>query len=94
MSGDSIEPEPAEWPINGELDLHAFRPAEIAELLDAYVDACLERGIRDLRIVHGKGIGTLRRTVEAWLRKDPRVATFSPGGASSGSWGATLVRLK
>lgn len=88
------ENDPPPLPINGELDLHAFRPQDTAELLDAYVEACLEAGIRDLRIIHGKGIGVVRRTVEAWLRKDPRVASFAPGGQGGGSWGATIVRLK
>lgn len=88
------EPEPIEQPIDGTLDLHTFRPQDTAELLDAYFDECLRAGIRDLRIIHGKGQGVLRRTVEAFLRRDSRVRSFVPGGSGSGSWGATLVTLR
>lgn len=89
MSEDTVE-----WPIDGTLDLHAFQPREIAELLDAYFSACLERGIHEVRVVHGKGRGTLKTTVEHLLKQDPRVAASAPGGHSGGGWGATLVRLK
>lgn len=87
------EDDPIEMPIDGTLDLHTFRPQEIGELLDAYFDACLERGITQVRVVHGKGTGTLRRTVEHHLQKDPRVQSWAAGGFGGGSWGATLVTL-
>lgn len=86
--------EPVEIPINGELDLHTFAPRETAAVLDAYIEACLERGIHSLRVIHGKGTGTLRDTVHARLRKDPRVLHFHLGNETSGGWGATLVTLK
>lgn len=85
--------DPVEIPINGELDLHTFAPRETAAVLDAYVEACLERGIYSLRVIHGKGTGTIRETVHAWLRRDPRVRSFRLGDETSGAWGATLVRL-
>ena len=88
------EDDPIQVPIDGTLDLHAFRPQEIGALLDAYLDACLEQGVFELRIIHGKGTGTLRRTVESHLRRDPRVTRWSPGGFTGGSWGATLVTLR
>ena len=86
--------EPVEMPIDGTLDLHTFRPQEIGELLDAYFEACLERGILQVRVVHGKGTGTLRRTVEHHLRQDARVRHWAPGGFAGGSWGATVVDLR
>lgn len=85
--------EPVEIPITGELDLHTFAPRETAAVLDAYVDACLSRGLYALRVIHGKGTGTRRETVHAWLRRDPRVLGFRLGDESSGGWGATLVQL-
>ncbi|OUW15375.1 MAG: DNA mismatch repair protein MutS [Opitutales bacterium TMED158] len=88
------EPEPIEMPINGELDLHTFRPPEVKDLLEDYFEACLERDIRQVRVIHGKGIGTLRETVHAFLRQSDRVDSFRLGDESSGSWGATLVSLK
>ena len=91
------EPEemsPVRIPITGELDLHTFRPREIASLLDSYLAECARAGRREVRIVHGKGTGTLRETVHAWLRRSPRVAGFRLGDELNGSWGATLVTLK
>ncbi len=90
----TLPPElPVELPVNGELDLHNFAPREIKPLVLAYVDACLARGITELRIVHGKGIGNLRRTVHAVLDRHPRVKGYRLGGHGGGSWGATLVDL-
>ncbi|BDG09870.1 hypothetical protein AMPC_29830 [Anaeromyxobacter paludicola] len=83
-----------ELPIDGTLDLHAFRPAEAAALVADYLDACHARGLLAVRIVHGKGTGALRRTVEAALRRHPRVAAFGPAGEDGGGWGATLVTLR
>ncbi len=88
------EPDPIEIPINGELDLHTFRPSDIKPLLEDYFEACLEKGILRVRVIHGKGTGTLRETVHAQLRKSKRVESFRLGDESSGSWGATLVQLK
>lgn len=86
--------EPVALPITGELDLHTFQPADLGELIPAYLAECAARGIREVRIVHGKGTGTLRTTVHALLRRDPRVASFRSGDESSGSWGATIATLR
>jgi DNA-nicking Smr family endonuclease len=87
-------PEPVRIPITGEIDLHTFRPAEVAGLVDEYLAACRERGLTSARIVHGKGTGTLRETVHAVLRRSPLVASYRLGDETAGGWGATLVRLK
>jgi len=88
------EPEPVEFPINGELDLHTFRPSDLGDLIPDYIEACLEKGIFRLRIIHGKGIGTLRDTVHSLLKRDPRVDRFQLADQTEGSWGATIVWLK
>lgn len=85
--------EPIAIPITGELDLHTFRPAEISRLLTDYLEECRRRGIRRVRIVHGKGTGTLRETVHACLRRSPVVRSFALGDETSGGWGATLATL-
>ena len=84
--------ELTEYPIDGTLDLHMFRPKECAEAVEAYLEACAKKGIRDVRIIHGKGIGTLREQLRAQLTKHPEVEAFSIGG--DGNWGASTVRLK
>lgn len=87
-------PEPVPLPITGELDLHTFRPQDLGELIPEYLAQCAARGIYEIRIVHGKGTGTLRTTVHALLRRSPLVQSFRSGDEHTGSWGATLVTLK
>ena len=93
MPGESSE-QPVEIPITGELDLHTFRPAEIADLLDNYLVECQRRDLLRVRIIHGKGTGTLRTLVHARLRLSPLVIGFAQGDEHSGGWGATIVTLK
>lgn len=90
----SDEPEPVEFQITEELDLHTFRPSDLGELIPDYIELCLERDFRRVRIIHGKGIGTLRETVHALLRRHPRVERFHLADAAEGSWGATIVWLR
>ena len=85
--------EPQEVPIDGVLDLHTFRPDELGSLIPEFIDACREKNIYELRIIHGKGTGALRRSVHALLDRNNHVASYSLAGDRS-SWGATLVELK
>jgi DNA-nicking Smr family endonuclease len=93
MSGDAPE-EPVKIPITGELDLHTFRPDEAGDLVDHYLAECQRLDLRQVRIVHGKGTGTLRALVHARLHRSPLVVGFAQGDERSGGWGATLVTLK
>lgn len=75
------------------LDLHTFRPSDVKELIPDYIDECIERGFSQVRIIHGKGRGTLRRIVHAALERHPSVAEFELAEPFAGGWGATIVRL-
>lgn len=85
--------EPIQYPIDGTLDLHQFQPGEVKDVVADYIEACLERRIFTLRIVHGKGIGVQREIVRSVLKKHPAVKSFRHEGGSGGSWGATVVDL-
>ena len=87
------EPEAVALPIDGILDLHTFNPKEIKDLVPEYLHECQKRGILEVRIIHGKGRGVLRRTVHAILGRMPEVKDYRLAGLESGSWGATLVDL-
>jgi DNA-nicking Smr family endonuclease len=88
------EDAPISLPITGELDLHTFRPSDLGELIPAYLAECVGKRIYEVRIIHGKGTGTLRATVQALLERSPLVASFRSGDETSGSWGATIVTLR
>lgn len=87
------EQEPIRMPIEDVLDLHTFHPKEVADLLDDYFDACREKGIFSVRIIHGKGVGVLKKRVQSLLKKHPDVASYSDAPPEAGGWGATLVEL-
>src|SRR6266550_559472 len=84
---------PVELPIDGVLDLHTFRPAEIKGVVADYLAECRARGILEVRVIHGKGIGQLRQTVHAILAKHPQVISFTLAGEAFGGSGATIVHL-
>lgn len=93
ISVQSEETEPQPIPINGVLDLHTFQPVDVKRLVPEYLKACRERGIFQLRVIHGKGTGALRETVHALLRANPLVTRFGLADESGGGWGATVVEL-
>jgi dsDNA-specific endonuclease/ATPase MutS2 len=91
VAGVSDEPD---FVLGDELDLHTFRPAEVADLVEEYLHAAVARGFPVVRIIHGKGTGALRRTVHAVLDRHPAVVSYRLAGERGGSWGATLVELR
>lgn len=85
---------PVELPMDGVLDLHTFRPRDVGELVPEWLAACQERGLLEVRIIHGKGLGHLQRSVHAILARHPEVVRFSLASAHFGGTGATMVHLR
>jgi len=88
-----MDSDPVEIPVDGVLDLHTFAPGDVASVVDEYLWACMQKGILDVRIIHGKGKGVLRRTVHSRLDRHPDVVQYQLDDGPSG-WGATMVRLR
>jgi DNA-nicking Smr family endonuclease len=86
--------EPVQLPLDGRLDLHLFRPAEVPELLEAYLTECRAAGVLDVEVVHGKGTGAQGRRVRALLSRREDVASVRSADEARGGWGVTLVTLR
>jgi DNA-nicking Smr family endonuclease len=84
--------EPLRIPIEHELDLHAFPPSDIASVVDEYIHAAAAAGLREVRVVHGRGRGVQRGIVQATLERHPRVAEFWDD--TDAHLGATIARLR
>lgn len=78
-------------PIEGELDLHAFRPRDVASVVGEYIDAAHAAGLREVRLIHGRGRGVQRGIVQAALERHPLVRTFYD--AAESHLGATVAVL-
>ena len=79
-------------PIEDALDLHAFSPRDIPSVVEEYVRAAHEAGLRDVRLVHGRGRGVQRGIVQSVLEKHPLVESFHD--APESHLGATVARLR
>ena len=79
-------------PIEGVLDLHAFAPRDIASVVEEYVRAAHEAGLREVRLIHGRGKGVQRGIVQQALERHPLVVEF--WDAAESHLGATVARLK
>lgn len=90
----SLPGDPHEIEINGVLDLHMFHPKDLSTLIDEYIRVCLEKGIVEVRFIHGKGKGHLRRGVHALLERNPHVTNYQSANESGGGWGATIANLR
>lgn len=86
--------DPINYPIDGTLDLHQFRPNETKDALLDYIAECLRRDILAIRVVHGKGIGVQREIVKSVLSTHPNVVSYRHEEGSGGGWGATVVDLR
>lgn len=81
-------------PIEDSFDLHSFLPADVPDALSDYLDEAVQRGWREVRIIHGKGKGVRRAEVRRILSRDSRVVEFFDAPPGRGEFGATVVLLR
>ena len=91
---DPEEPSPVSLPLEPTLDLHTFPPRDVPGVVEEYLRAAAEAGLREVRVIHGRGRGVQRARVLSLLARLPFVASFSEAPPDRGGWGATIVRLK
>jgi DNA-nicking Smr family endonuclease len=91
VTGDD---EPVPLPIEDALDLHTFAPRDVASVVEEYLIEAAARGFREVRVIHGRGIGVQREIVRAVLGRHPLVEAFADAPPERGGWGATIVRLR
>lgn len=88
------EDEPFEVPIEDFIDLHPFRPREVKEVAEEYLFAAREKGFRQVRLIHGRGIGVQREILRSLLERLDFVEQFHDADPTGGGWGATVVLLR
>ena len=86
--------EPVVLPIEDSIDLHAFAPKDIPSVVEEYLEQCMQAGLREVRIIQGRGTGVQRNIVRGILEKHPLVLSFRDAPMEAGGWGATVVELK
>jgi DNA-nicking Smr family endonuclease len=91
MNDDDMPDEIVEVPIEDALDLHPFAPKDVIAVVEDYLTAAREKGFREVRLIHGRGIGAQRAAIHRLLRSLPDVEFWD---APESHLGATIVRLK
>lgn len=97
MSGDRVDPkapDQVELPLEDALDLHSFPPAEIPSVVESYLQAACQAGFREVRLIHGRGMGVQRERVRKLLAAHPMVREYGDAPPPRGGWGATIVILR
>jgi dsDNA-specific endonuclease/ATPase MutS2 len=92
--GDPEVPDVVRLPIEDRIDLHPFRPRDVRSVVESYLEEAVEAGFREVRLIHGRGIGVQREIVRSLLAQHPTVESFADAPPGRGGWGATVVRLK
>jgi DNA-nicking Smr family endonuclease len=86
--------DPVPVPIEDSIDLHGFRPRDVPDVVEDYLEAAHEKGFREVRLIHGRGQGVQRARVQALLSRHPLVERFTDAPHWRGGWGATVVVLR
>ena len=87
-------PEGVELEITDSIDLHSFAPRDVKSVVQNYLAEANKKGFKIVRIIHGKGIGVQREIVRKILSETDFIESFKTGDEFSGSWGATIAKLK
>jgi dsDNA-specific endonuclease/ATPase MutS2 len=87
-------PEPVRLEIKDVFDLHSVPPREVRSVVEEYLREAHHLGYRQVRIIHGKGVGVQRETVRTVLARTPFVEHFADAPPEAGGWGATVARLR
>ena len=90
---DPRDPDEVVVPIEDSIDLHAFSPRDVRDVVASYLDAAHAQGLREVRLIHGRGIGAQREAVRTLLARHPKVASFGDAPPERGGWGATVAHL-
>jgi dsDNA-specific endonuclease/ATPase MutS2 len=94
MTGDWADPgEPVRIPVTDIFDLHSVPPRDVQGVVEAYLEEAHQLGFRDIRIIHGRGIGVQREIVRAALARTSYVTSYGDAPPEAGGWGATIARL-
>lgn len=96
MSGppeDERIPDEVVVPLEDFIDLHPFRPRDVRSVVESYLEEAVSAGFREVRLIHGRGIGVQREIVRSLLSRHPAVVDFRDAPGERGGWGATVVRL-
>jgi DNA-nicking Smr family endonuclease len=91
MAPDDLDSDAVRIPIEGELDLHAFAPRDIPSVVESYLEAAVENGLTEVRLVHGRGTGVQRAAVHRVLARHPLVRGYHDDPRSH--LGATIALL-
>jgi DNA-nicking Smr family endonuclease len=86
--------EPVVLPLEDSIDLHPFSPKDIPSVVEEYLEQCIQAGLSEVRIIHGRGVGVQRNIVRSLLEKHPGVESFQDAPPEAGGWGATRVGLR
>ena len=84
---------PLRIPVTDVLDLHSIPPRDVKGVVEEYLAEAHRLGLRALRIIHGRGIGTQREMVRAILDRTPYVMAYRDAPLEAAGWGATVIDL-
>jgi dsDNA-specific endonuclease/ATPase MutS2 len=86
-------PEEVVLPLEDFIDLHPFRPRDVRSVVESYLEEAVSAGLREVRLIHGRGIGVQREIVRSLLSRHPAVLDYRDAPGERGGWGATVVKL-